>query len=175
MEKTRAIDFATISLRDALDLAVLVEEEAAERYEEFTDQMVKHHNEEAAAFFRFMRRNEQKHGEQLAERRFKLFGEEPRSVRREMLFDIEAPDYDEARAFMTQKSALDAALRAEEKAHAFFVAALERVGHPDVRALFAELREEEIEHQELVKKEMAKLPPEGIMSTEDVADEPVSQ
>ncbi len=175
MGTTRSIDFAALSLRDALDLAVLVEEEAAERYEEFTDQMVKHHNEEAAAFFRFMRGNERRHMDQLTERRIELFGAEPRDVTREMLFDIEAPEYDEVRAFMMPRAALETALRAEEKAHAFFVAALETVTEPAVRALLESLRAEEIEHQELVKKEIAKLPPEGLLTTEDVADEPVPQ
>ena len=33
-----------------------------------------------------------------------------------MIFDVEAPDYDEARAFMTPRQALEAALRAEKKA-----------------------------------------------------------
>ena len=33
-----AIDFATLSLVDALDLAILTEDEARERYEEFADQ-----------------------------------------------------------------------------------------------------------------------------------------
>jgi len=39
MTSTLGIDFASLSLKDALDLAVLVEEEARERYEEFADQM----------------------------------------------------------------------------------------------------------------------------------------
>ena len=42
-----AIDFAALSLQDALDLAILIEEEAQERYLEFVDQMQQHHTPEA--------------------------------------------------------------------------------------------------------------------------------
>jgi rubrerythrin len=169
---TRGIDFARLSLKDALDLAVLIEEEAQERYLELADQMEAHRTPEAAAFFRFMATNEEKHGFELRQRREARFGAAPREVSRTALFDVEAPDYDEARAFMSPRAALEVALRCEEKAHAFFVAALPRLEDAEVRALFAELREEEVEHQELVRKEMAKLPEEGI-DDEPFVDDPV--
>ena len=160
-DKTRSIDLANISLRDALDLAVLVEEEAKDRYGEFADQMELHHNPEAARFFRFMLAIEAKRESRLAERRRGLFGDEPRAVTREMIFDIEAPEYDEVRANMTLRQALDASLRAETKAFEFFDAAVAQVKDDEVRKLFTELRKDELEHQELVKKELAKLPPSG--------------
>jgi rubrerythrin len=168
------IDFRTLSLMDALDLAILVEEEAQERYEEFTHQMETHRTPEAAVFFRFMASNEAKHGRQLAARREELFGDAPRRVHRGQLFDVEAPDYDEARAFMAARTAFEVALRCEEKAHEFFVQALPSITDPQVRALFEELREEEVEHQALVKKELAKLPPGPEPSAEDYEDEPVA-
>ena len=123
-DKTRSIDLANISLRDALDLAVLVEEEAKDRYEEFADQMELHHNPEAARFFRFM----------LA---------------------------------MTVRQALDASLRAETKAFEFFEAAAQMVQMEDVQDIFTELREEEREHQALVRQEIARLPPEGPARDDD--------
>jgi len=171
----QGIDFSTLTLRDALDLAILIEDEAQERYQEFAHQMELHHTPEAAAFFRFMASNEAKHGAQLSERRTQLFGAAPRTVTRAMLWDVEAPDYDRARAFMTPREAMQAALQSEQKAHAFFVAALPQVTDPEAKALFAELREEEVEHQELVTKELAKLPPEPAGSPDDFADEPTGQ
>jgi rubrerythrin len=170
---TRGIDFARLLLKDALDLAVLVEEEAQERYEEFTHQMVAHHTPEAAAFFQFMSENEAKHGEQLRQRRQKLFGDAPRTVARAMLFDIEAPDYDEVRASMTPRQALETALRAEQKAHAFFVGALPSIQDPAVRSLFEELRDEELEHQDLVRAQLARLPPAAEVDGSAFEDEPV--
>jgi len=172
---TQNIDFSTLSLQEALDLAILIEEEAEERYEEFRKQMELHHTPEAAAFFGVMARNEAKHGAQLAERRDHLFADAPRRVTRAMLWDVEAPEYDEARAFMSPRQAMQAALRAEEKAHAFFVAAVPRITDAAVKALFTELCKEEVEHQELVKKEIAKLPPGPDADPDDYADEPVAQ
>jgi erythrin-vacuolar iron transport family protein len=176
VDKTRSIDFATITLRDALDLAAIVEEEARDRYEEFADQMVLHHNPEAARFFRFMLAVEQKHEDKLNEQRKELFGDQPRVVRREMIFDIEAPEYDDVRANMTLLQALETSLHAEEKAYAFFDAAVKEVKDAKVKELFLHLRDEEAEHQALVKKEIAKLPPEvkGAITADDVDDEPVA-
>lgn len=174
MEKTRSIDFATLSLRDALDLAGLVEEEARERYEELADQMEIHHNPEAARFFRFMVDVEGIHQERLVAQRHDRFGDEPVVVRREMIFDIEAPEYDEVRATMSVRQALEAALRSEEKAHAFFDAALARVADPEVRALFTALCAEELEHQGRVKKELAKLAPDAELTKADIEDDPVA-
>jgi rubrerythrin len=172
---TSGIDFGTLSLRDALDLAILIEEEACERYEELADQMDTHHTPEAARFFRFMAENEEKHRRVLATRRCERFGDASTAVTRAMLFDVEAPDYDEARAFMSARAALETALRSEKKAHAFFVAALLHVEDPEVRALFDELRREEIEHQSLIRRQLAELPPETDLSGDDFSDDPVGQ
>jgi rubrerythrin len=92
-----------------------------------------------------------------------------------MLWDVEAPEYDEARAFMSPRREMEAALRAVEKAHAFFVAALPAVRDAAVRALFEELRDEELHHRELVARELEKLPPEPAVDPEDFTDEPTSQ
>ena len=169
------IDLARVSLKDALDLATLIEEEAHERYLELADQMDKHRTPEAARFFRFMADNEAKHGAELTARRGQLFGDAPRDVRRAMIFDVEAPDYDEARAFMTARQALDIALRCEQKAHAFFVEALPHVQDPQVKALFAELRDEEVQHQDLVQREILRLPADADAGGEAFVDDPTAQ
>jgi rubrerythrin len=169
------IDFARLSLKDALDLAVLIEEEARERYEEFVDQLELHHTKEAADFFRHMAVNETKHGEELAARRKERFGDAPRVVTRAMLWDVEAPEYDQARVFMSARHAMEVALDAETKARTFFAEALPHVTDPEVRELFKELHDEEVEHQDLVKAHLAKLPPEPAVDPEDYADGPVGQ
>lgn len=169
------LDLSKLTLKDALDLAVLVEEEARERYEEFADQMEMHHTKEAATFFRFMVENERKHGADLAARRKALFGDAPRTVSRLQFFDIEAPDYDKARAFMSPYQAMNVALQCEVKAEAFFVEALRHVSDPEVRKLFGELRIDETQHKALVEAEIAKLPPPPPVDDEDFVDEPVAQ
>jgi len=89
------IDFANLSIKDALDLAVLVEEEAEERYRELADNLEFHNTKDAAEFFRFMVTCEAKHGEELQAKRKELFGDEPVSVDRSMLWDVERKDLNE--------------------------------------------------------------------------------
>ena len=175
MSKVTAIDFSTISLRDALDLATLVEQEAKERYEEFAHQMELHHTEEAARFFRKMIHVEAHHEDELAKRRKALFGDEPMHVRREQLWDVEAPEYGHVRALMSHRRALEAALRAEQKAYAFFDEALKVVSDPGVRELFEHLRAEEEEHERYVRVEMDRLPPDPPIDESAFEDEPVMQ
>ncbi len=172
---TADIDFSKLSLKDALDLAILVEDEAQERYNEFAAQMESHHTADAAKFFRFMAHNEAKHGEELSARRKELFGDEPMSVDRSMLWDVEAPEIDEARAFMSIQQALEVALAAEVKAFDYFDRAFPEVKDPGVKELFAELRDEEIEHQDLVKQEMAKAGAADGFDPNDFGDEPAAQ
>jgi rubrerythrin len=169
------VDFASIGLQDALDLAILVEEEAQERYLEFVDQMEQHRTPEAARFFAAMARNEEKHGEELRARRRSLFGDAPRRVTRAMLWDVEAPDYDRPRAFMSARQAMEVALASETKAHEFFVSALPHLADPEVKRLFEELRDEEVLHQGLVREAMRALPPGEDANPGDYEDEPVAQ
>jgi hypothetical protein len=44
-----------------------------------------------------------------------------------------------------------------------------------VKALFEELRDEEVHHTNLVTAELAKLPPDSGLSDEDFVDEPAAQ
>jgi len=167
-----ALDLAHLSLKDALDLAILVEDEAKERYEEFAHQMETHRTPEAAQFFRYMIENESKHGRELLARRVERYADTPSTVTRDMLWDVEAPVYDAVRAFMTPRKAMEAAFAAEVKAYEFFDGALASIKDPEVKALFVELRGEELEHQTLVKAEIAKLPPDNPLSDEDFVDPP---
>lgn len=175
MTTTKTLDLTGLDLRDALDLACLVEEEAKERYEELAAQMENQHTSEAAAFFHWMVKNEARHGEDLAARRKALFDDAPRRVDRSLLWEVEAPAYETVRAFMTLREALVVALEAEVKAYEFFCAALELPVAEPVRKLFQELKLEEVLHQDLVSKELAKLPPDSGAAPEDYADEPVAQ
>ena len=169
------IDFANLSLMDALDLAIFIEEEAKERYTEFYDQMVVHHTPEAAAFFYEMIGNENRHEVELTARRRSLFPGEPRRVKRSMLSEVEAPEYDKTRVFMSARQAMVVALECEIKAYDFFDHALPHIKNPEVQTLFQELRDEELLHQQLVRKEMDKLPPDTGIDPDAFADEPTAQ
>lgn len=167
----QGIRLETLRTQDALDLAILIEEEAHERYLALAKLVGGRYAGDAADMFRLMAANEAKHGEQLAARRSQLFGAAPRTVTREMLYEVEAPDLGAVRVFMSARQAMEVALSSEQKARDFFAHALAHVREPEVRALFAELRDEEIQHEAYVRARLERLPL-GPDLDEDEADEP---
>jgi rubrerythrin len=167
------IDFAALDLRDALDLAILIEEEAKERYQEFQKIVGGRYKGDASDIFRNMAVNEARHQADLLARRTKLFKDAPRRVDRSWFEEVEAPDRGKPRVFMGPKQAFQVALESEEKAHDFFAEALPHVTDPEVKKLFQELKAEEIQHKKYIEKAMAKLPAGPDVEEED-ADEPGS-
>ncbi|HUL60797.1 MAG TPA: ferritin family protein [Anaeromyxobacteraceae bacterium] len=167
------IDFRKLDLRDALDLAILIEEDAKERYEEFTRIVGGRYRGDASDVFRMMASNEAKHGAQLLERRRELFQDQPRRVNREMIEETEAPDRGKPRTFMSARQAVEVAISSEEKAHDFFDAAAREVTDPEVKRLFEDLRAEEADHRRLLARRLQDYAP-GPDVEEDEADEPGS-
>lgn len=167
------IDFRSLTLQDALDLAVLIEQEAQERYESFSGIVGGRYVGDAADMFKMMAGYEAKHRAELAERRRKLFGDAPSRVSASQLDDVEAPDRGAPRVFMSARQAMEVALASEVKAYEFFTEALPHVSDPQVKALFQELQGEELQHQALVKARLAQLPPGPDLEESD-ADEPGS-
>ena len=167
------LDFAKLDLQDALDLAILIEEEARERYLEFQKLVGGRYKGDASDIFRFMADSEGKHHASLVARRKLLFKEAARRVDRSWFEDVEAPDRGTPRVFMGPRQALQVALESEVKAHDFFAGALPHVGNPEVKALFEELKAEEIQHRKHIEKAM-KVMPAGPDLEEGEADEPGS-
>lgn len=155
---TFQLDVSTLTLQDALDLAVLIEKEAEERYLMFADQLGERYPGDATDFFSLMARNEQRHGMALAERRRQLFGDAPSRLTADMVEEIEAPGTGKPRPFMSPRHAMEVAMESEVKAFEFFDQALPGIRDADVRTLFEELRDEEGEHQRLLREHMAKFP-----------------
>jgi rubrerythrin len=167
------IDFAKLSLKDALDLAILIEDEAKGRYEEFTKIVGGRYKGDASDVFRNMAAYEARHAAELTARRKKLFGDAPRTVQAASLDDVEAPDRGKPRVFMSAREALEVALESEEKAYDFFAAALKQVKDAKVKKLFTDLKAEEVVHKRLIKARLKKLPA-GPDIEEGEADEPGS-
>lgn len=161
------IDYSKLSLMDALDLATLIEVEAVKRYTQFAERLGGGVGDDAASVFQSMVVNENKHGEQLAERRLALFGEQKARVTIDDIFDVEAPSMGDVRWNMSVLKAYQLALYAEQRAFAFYDEALEYVTQPDVKALFEELREEEAEHVSMIVKIIARLPKSAEVELED--------
>ena len=93
-----ALDFARMNLKDALDLAILMEDEARVRYDEFTQLVGGRYPGDAADVFKLMASYEAKHGDQLRARRRSLFHDAPSRMSLDMLDDAEAPDRGTPRA-----------------------------------------------------------------------------
>ena len=172
----KKLDFSKLDLCDALDLAVLIEQEAEERYIEFSEKLGDRYKGDASELCRFMAVNEAKHGAALQERRERLFGpisSRPSKMNRDMFFDAEAPDQGKPRAYMSPRQAIQMALDAEKKAYDFFDSAIPYLTNSEVKMLFLELKQEELEHQELLSELLEKLPPsEGPDLDDDDLDEP---
>lgn len=156
---TSQLNISTLNLQDALDMAVLIEKEAEERYLLFADQLGKRYRGDAADFFTMMARNEQRHGAEIAERRRLLFGDAPSRVTENMLeYDIEAPEMEKPRRYMSPRHALEIAMESEIKAYEFYDKALQSIQDPTVRKMIKGLRDEEAEHQRLLNEQKAKYP-----------------
>ena len=152
------LNLVGMSLRDIMDLAVLVEHEAKARYETFARQMDAGNAPKAAIFFRKMVILEGTHADTVSAARTMMFGNAPSKVNYSMLFDVEAPDHREIRVGMTHREALLSVLRVEQRAEAFFAAAHDAVSDAKAREIFAMLRNEETAHVSYVEREIRKLP-----------------
>jgi rubrerythrin len=76
---------ARLNLQDALDLAVLIEKEAEDRYLLFADELGQRYSGDASAFFTMMARNEQRHENEITERSRLLFGDTASRVTKSMI------------------------------------------------------------------------------------------
>lgn len=166
------LDFSTLSLMDALDMATLIEVEAVKRYQQFAERLGTGESYGAAGVFQDMVVNENKHGTQLAERRIAMFGNTPPKVKLSDIFDVEAPDVGSTTANMSVLKAYQVALSAERKAYDFYDNALRFVSHAEVKSLFEELREEEAEHVDMLKALIEKLPASAADDLEDLDSYP---
>ena len=167
-----SLDLSKLSLMDALDLAILIEEEAHQRYKLFATQVGgARSGYDAKSFVRSMAENEAKHGNDLLARRMDMFGKVPMKVKLHDLYDVEAPDSGSPRRGMSTLQAFELGLAAEKKAYDFYDRALPGITDPEVRTLFTELRDEETEHVEMLQAEMAKLPPSASVETPNDPDD----
>ncbi|MCH5374109.1 MAG: ferritin family protein [Planctomycetes bacterium] len=165
------LDLSKLSLMDALDLAKLIEMEACHRYQMFANQFGHSSGNDAGAFFAMMAKNEAKHGQDLEARRDELFGDKPAKVTLDDLYDVEAPDMGAPHRGMSILEAFNVGLAAEQKAYDFYDSALPGIKDKDVRELFIELRDEEVEHVQMLKDAMAKLPESASEEVEYDLDE----
>lgn len=154
------IDLATLGLRDAYDFAIMIEEDALLRYGQMAD-LLGDDPGGAGAVCRSMVATEWQHRSGLMARRASLFQDAPRFEISVLEEGIERPDVDDDDLPSTARQALEMALAAEWRAHAFYAASIPQLPDPDTRAFFHQLMEEEVEHAQYLATRIAGLPAES--------------
>ena len=161
-ELARAIEAevaaAVKSKTDLLEMAYIMESEAAERYAELADQMEVHNNHEVATVFAKMAEIEGEHAKKVE----RPPGEGPKRAPWEYRWiGFEAPEStpsEDLHYLMTPHHALNLARVNEQRAEAFYRVVARLAPTQEVRSLAAEMATEEREHVELVEKWLEKYP-----------------
>jgi rubrerythrin len=148
------IDFSKLSAMDILDLACFIEREAAENYVQLASWAEKH-SPDAAEFFQRMARLESQHDSQIEERRRAMFGDKPARYLDSAPWEVEVPDYNKVGSSFTLEQAFALALGAEERAESYFRQAVDYMTDPEAAKILEDLAEEELEHQRLLRNEIA--------------------
>ena len=147
-------DFSKLEAMDVLDLACFIEREAEENYSLLASWAEKN-SPGAAQFFQRMARLEGQHDSQIEERRRALFGDQPSRYVDSAPWEVEVPDFDKVGSTFTLEQAYALALGAEERAEAYFRQAVDYISDPETTSILEGLAEEELEHQRLLRNEMA--------------------
>ncbi len=153
MKKT--VDFSSLTGADVLDLGILAEEEARQRYQDFAATMESVHGDaDAAGFFAAMERHEAEHRDSLEQQRRHTYPEAPTRVDASVLFDVEAPDYGVTGAALSFEECLRLCLAAEERAERYYRDALPHAADPVVHDLLVQLADQEVRHQEQIRAKL---------------------
>ncbi len=164
------------NLNDLLAVAYQIEIDAVDRYKLLADQMETHNNPELVKVFRDLARAEGIHGEEIRRLAgdFDVAAHALQIARFKSSESPEEADLDAAHYLMKPWHALQLALKGEERALAYFTSIVETAKDPKVKAMAAELVEEEAEHVNLVHKLLRRYPKPAEGWADDL-DPPVSQ
>ena len=153
------MDLANLRVHELLDLAIHAEEEAAQRYGEYADQMETSRNLPAAGLFRQIQSREIGHLGRLREQRAR-WSAPPTQLQAPSFFDrVEAPSYEGASPEITPTHVYEVALQGEERACAFYQKLTDVIVDSEARELARALWTEELGHVEWVARELRALPP----------------
>lgn len=146
-------DFSRLDAQDALDIAIVVEDEAQLAYEHLSAWVAGDGNVEAAEFFTRMAALEKRHKDAIVSRRELLFGDAPPRHDEAAPWQAEVPDYEALGREVSLEDAFQVALDAETRAHDFYSGALEYIDEPQIVELFEWLKKAEVEHKRLITDE----------------------
>jgi len=164
------------SLNDLLAVAYQIEIDAVDRYNVLADQMETHNNPELVKVFRDLARAEGIHGEEIRRLAgdFDVVAHARQIAKFERSESPEEAELGSAHYMMTPWHALQLSLAGEKRALAYFTSIVETAKDPKVKAMAAELVEEEAEHVNLVHRLLLRYPKPSASWTDDM-DPPVSQ
>ena len=158
------------TLDEFMALALLMENEAAQRYSELADAMETHNNRDVAELFRRMATIEARHAQKImAEMKWQDAPAVPVGLQRWAGFESpETTPSEDVHYLMQPYQALQLALAGEQRAEQFFARLVTVAKVATVRKAARELRDEEREHVALVLAWMKKFPKPAA----DWADDP---
>jgi rubrerythrin len=151
------LDFSKLSAMDVLDLAIYVENEAEDNYEQLVTWMQQQGNNTAASFFKRMAGLEEVHRRQISAVRDKLFGDAPATTSNAYAWEVENPDFDAISPDLSLRAAYQLAIDTETRAHDYYAGALEYASDPTMIELLEDLRDAELEHRRLLERELASI------------------
>lgn len=150
------VDFSRLDAQDVLDLAIQVEQEAEDDYQQLADWSASDGNQEVSDFFARMAGFEAKHRQQIEEKRRALFGDAPPRHSNVAPWQVEEPDYGEVAADLTLERAFEVAIAAERRAGEYYGGALEYASDPVVIELFQDLQRAEEDHLRMLRAQRAR-------------------
>lgn len=150
------MDFSKLKAHEVLDLAAYTEEEAKESYEHLAGAMDARRLRDAATFFRRMAGLENRHREQILAERKRRFPDAAATLANRAFWGVEVGTLASAKADVALADAFELALAAEVRAYDYYTGAIAYVTEPTTERLFEDLRQAEVEHQRLLRAELAK-------------------
>lgn len=169
----QTMDTSRMNLRDAVDLAIRIGEDARQRYVELAARVGGRYPGDADEVFRTMAELEERHEQQLADRRRRVFGDAPPRIADDALDEVEPAELGAIRVFMGPREAVRVALEAEKRAFEFYDCASRKAADPAVRVFFEEQRADQADHCRTLEAWM-RAAPVGPDLEEDEADPPGS-
>ena len=164
------------NLNDLLAVAYQIEIDAVDRYKLLADQMETHNNPELVKVFRDLARAEGIHGEEIRRLAgdFDVAAHARKIAKFERSESPEEADLGSAHYLMTPWHALQLSLKGEKRALTYFTSIVETAKDPKVKAMAAELVEEEAEHVNLVHRLLQRYPKPSDSWADDL-DPPAAQ
>lgn len=162
-------EFSSLTPKEALHVAIFVEERNSDIYTQFAelfDGFNDPESAEIASTFWDMAEEERRHGADLQKRYEDRYGHDPCAITDDEIRDtIEVPKFESGNIFAIARAqvstaprnnALEVALAAEKSAMKFYTRLVEYTDDPELRGLYEELASDESDHTRVLQRRLAK-------------------